>query len=98
MQVSDPVDANSVDPALFFTRLLSTFCAPTFVALTGISAWLYGQSHSRHELSMFLLKRGLFLMVLELTFVGFAWSAKLPPQTFWLQVIWAIGVRSAIGS
>ena len=92
MQVSDPVDANTVDPALFFTRLLSTFCAPTFVALTGISAWLYGQSHSKHELSMFLLKRGLFLMLLEITFVGFAWSAKLPPQTFWLQVIWAIGV------
>ena len=92
MQVSDPVDANTVDPALFFTRLLSTFCAPTFVALTGLSAWLYGQSHSKYETSMFLLKRGLFLMFLEVTFVGFAWSAQFPPQTFWLQVIWAIGV------
>lgn len=92
MQVTDPVDANTVDPALFFTRLLSTFCAPTFVALTGLSAWLYGQSHSKYETSMFLLKRGLFLMFLELTFVGFAWTAQFPPQTFWLQVIWAIGV------
>lgn len=91
MQVSDPVDANTVDPALFFTRLLSTFCAPTFVALTGLSAWLYGQSHSKYETSLFLLKRGLFLMFLEVTFVGFAWSAQFPPQTFWLQVIWAIG-------
>jgi uncharacterized membrane protein len=92
MQVSDPVDAHSADPALFFTRFISTFCAPVFVALTGVSAWLYGQSHSKAEVSSFLLKRGLFLIFLELTFVGFAWSAKFPPSTFWLQVIWAIGI------
>ncbi|MFT3964756.1 MAG: heparan-alpha-glucosaminide N-acetyltransferase domain-containing protein [Sphingobium sp.] len=92
MQVSDPVNAHMADPALFFTRLLSTFCAPVFVALTGLSAWLYGQSHSKAEVSSFLLKRGLFLIFLELTFVGFAWTAKFPPSTFWLQVIWAIGI------
>jgi uncharacterized membrane protein len=92
MQVSDPVDANTADPALFFTRLISTFCAPVFVALTGMSAWLYGQSHSKAEVSSFLLKRGLFLIFLELTFVGFAWTAKFPPTTFWLQVIWCIGI------
>ncbi|MFY8092465.1 MAG: DUF1624 domain-containing protein [Niveispirillum sp.] len=92
MQVTDPVDTTTTDPALFFTRLLSTFCAPTFVALTGLSAWLYGQSHSKAETSMFLLKRGLFLIFLEVTFVGFAWSAQFPPTTFWLQVIWAIGI------
>jgi len=92
LQVGDPVDANTVDPALFFTRLLSIFCAPVFVALTGLSAWLYGQSHSKYETSIFLIKRGLFLMFLEVTFVGFAWSAQFPPQTFWLQVIWVIGL------
>lgn len=92
MQVTDPVDANTADPALFFTRLISTFCAPVFIALTGLSAWLYGQSHSKGEVSSFLLKRGLFLIFLELTFVGFAWTAKFPPSTFWLQVIWCIGI------
>ncbi|MET0365588.1 MAG: heparan-alpha-glucosaminide N-acetyltransferase domain-containing protein [Sphingobium sp.] len=92
MQVSDPVDANTADPALFFTRLISTFCAPVFVALTGLSAWLYGQSHSKAEVSSFLLKRGLFLIFLELTFVGFAWTAEFPPTKFWLQVIWCIGI------
>lgn len=92
MQVSDPVDANTSDPALFFTRFVSIFCAPVFVALTGLSAWLYGQSHTKAEVSSFLLKRGLFLIFLELTFVGFAWTAKFPPTTFWLQVIWAIGI------
>jgi len=95
MQVNDPVDANTTDPGLFFTRLLSTFCAPTFVALTGLSSWLYGQTHTKREVSAFLLKRGLFLIVLELTVVGFAWPTQalvFPPSRFWLQVIWTIGI------
>ncbi|KQM66765.1 MULTISPECIES: DUF1624 domain-containing protein [unclassified Sphingomonas] len=91
LQVGDPVDARTVMPALFFTRLLSTICAPVFVALTGLSAYLYGQKHSRAEVSDFLLRRGAFLLFLEISFVSFAWSAKFPPQTLWLQVIWAIG-------
>lgn len=41
---------------------------------------------------MFLLKRGLFLVFLELTFVCFAWNAEFPPKTLWLQVIWCIGI------
>jgi uncharacterized membrane protein len=95
LQVTDPVDAATTEPGLFFTRLLSTFCAPAFVALTGLSAWLYGQSHSKKEVSSFLLKRGLFLMFLELTVVGFAWPTQpieFPPAKFWLQVIWCIGI------
>lgn len=93
IQLGDPVNALTVPPALFFTRLTSTVCAPVFVVLTGLSAWLYGQSHSKAETSIFLIKRGLFLMVLEVTLVGSAWSTVgfLPP-TLWLQVIWAIGV------
>lgn len=95
LQVTDPVDANTTDPGLFFTRLLSTFCAPTFVALTGMSAWLYGQSHSKGQVSEFLLKRGLFLIFLEFTVVGYAWPTQapaFPPTAIWLQVIWAIGI------
>lgn len=94
LQVSDPVDAHTVDPGLFFTRLLSTFCAPAFVALTGLSAWLYGQSHSKGEVSAFLAKRGLFLIALELSVVCYAWPTQanqFPPPTIWLQVMWAIG-------
>ncbi|KQM27049.1 MULTISPECIES: DUF1624 domain-containing protein [unclassified Sphingomonas] len=91
LQVGDPVDARTVMPALFFTRLLSTICAPVFVGLTGLAAYLYGQKHSRAEVSDFLLRRGAFLLLLEISFVSFAWSAKFPPQTLWLQVIWAIG-------
>lgn len=91
-QVSDPIDALSVTPDLYFTRLLSTLCAPVFIFLTGLSAWLYSQKHSLGQTSVFLLKRGLFLVFLELTFVCFAWNAEFPPKTLWLQVIWCIGI------
>ena len=91
-QVTDPIDALSVTPDLFFTRLLSTLCAPVFIFLTGLSAWLYSQKHTAGETSVFLLQRGLFLVFLELTFVCFAWNAEFPPKTLWLQVIWCIGI------
>lgn len=91
-QVTDPIDALSVTPDLFFTRLLSALCAPVFIFLTGLSAWLYSQKHTASETSVFLLKRGLFLVFLELTFVCFAWNAEFPPKTLWLQVIWCIGI------
>jgi uncharacterized membrane protein len=91
-QVTDPIDALSVTPDLFLTRLLSTICAPVFILLTGLSAYLYSQKHTLNETSVFLLKRGLFLVLLELTFVCFAWTAEFPPKTLWLQVIWCIGL------
>ncbi|MGH8381295.1 DUF1624 domain-containing protein [Pseudomonas sp.] len=91
-QVGDPMDALSVAPELFFTRLLSALCAPVFIFLTGLSAWLYSQKHSRRDTSLFLLKRGLFLVLLELTLVNLAWNGTLLPQTLWLQVIWCIGI------
>ena len=90
--VSDPMNALTIEPALFFTRITSQICAPIFVALTGLSAYLYGQSHSQRETSVFLLKRGLFLIALEFTLVNGAWAAQHWPPTFWLQVIWAIGL------
>ncbi|MEG1039534.1 MAG: heparan-alpha-glucosaminide N-acetyltransferase domain-containing protein [Pseudomonas sp.] len=91
-QVGDPMDAMSVAPELFFTRLLSALCAPAFIFLTGLSAWLYSQKHTRRDTSLFLLKRGLFLLLLELTLVNLAWNGTLLPTTLWLQVIWCIGI------
>lgn len=91
-QVSDPMDIMKVSPALFLTRMVSEICAPVFILLAGISAWLYGQSRTKPEVTSFLLKRGFFLVILELTIVCFGWTAKLPPDTLWLQVIWCIGL------
>ena len=40
-QVSDPMDVTNTPPDLFFSRLAAHFCAPVFVFLTGLGAWLY---------------------------------------------------------
>ncbi len=94
MQLSDPVDVDQVAPLLFGFRLLAHLCAPVFVLLTGLAAWLYGQRQPdpRAATAAFLFKRGLFLVVLELTLVNFAWTFAFPPDTVYLQVIWAIGL------
>ena len=91
-QVGDPVDVTTTPPGLFFTRSLSHICAPVFIALTGLGAWFHGATHTRRQTSVFLLERGAFLVLLELTVVGFAWTAEFPPSRFFLQVIWCIGI------
>lgn len=93
-QVADPVDLAVTSPALALTRFASHPCAPVFVFLAGMSAWLSGQKHGADRLgvSAHLVQRGLFLVVLELTVVNFAWTFTFPPSTVYLQVIWAIGV------
>ena len=80
------------DPVLFLTRWISHLCAPTFVLLAGVSAYLYGhRGRTRGEISRFLLTRGLWLVVLELTVVRFAWTFAAIPDFAFLQVIWVIG-------
>ncbi|MHC6225217.1 DUF1624 domain-containing protein [Pseudomonas sp. X10] len=92
-QVSDPMTIDATEPALFFSRTLAHLCAPVFVLLTGLSAFLYGEKHQgRRDVSAFLFKRGLFLVVLEFTLVNFAWTFQLPPSVIYMQVIWAIGI------
>lgn len=92
-QLPDPMNISETEPALFFSRMASHLCAPVFVFLTGLSAYLFQQkSQSIRETRLFLLKRGLFLIFLELTLVNFAWTAQFPPEKVYLQVIWAIGL------
>lgn len=92
-QVIDPMDVASTSPDLFFSRIASHLCAPVFVFLTGLGAFLYGAKHNdRAAVSSFLFKRGLFLVILEFTLVSLAWSFQFPPKVIYLQVIWAIGL------
>lgn len=92
-QVLDPMDVSSTEPSLFFSRTLAHLCAPVFIFLTGLSAFLYGEkANGRAAVSAFLFKRGLFLVVLEFTLVNFAWTFQVPPTVIYLQVIWAIGL------
>jgi len=92
-QVADPMDVANTEPALFFSRTLAHVCAPVFVLLTGLSAYLFGEKYAgKADVCAFLFKRGLFLVLLELTLVNFAWTFQLPPTVIYLQVIWAIGL------
>ncbi|WOE33122.1 MULTISPECIES: DUF1624 domain-containing protein [unclassified Acinetobacter] len=96
-QVSDPMSVSETEPLLFWSRILAHLCAPIFVLLTGISAYLYQMKvQNLAQTRAFLLKRGIFLILLELTLVNFAWTATFPPQTIYLQVIWAIGLSMVI--
>ncbi|MDQ9092099.1 heparan-alpha-glucosaminide N-acetyltransferase domain-containing protein [Pseudoalteromonas haloplanktis] len=92
MQVSDPMDVDTTSPGLFWSRFAAHFCAPTFIFLTGLSAWLY--SHPANGVARsarsFLIKRGLFLIALEVTVICFSWMGYF--HTIWLQVMWAIGL------
>ncbi len=94
-QVADPMVIAETSPGLFFTRLSSHLCAPVFVLLAGVSAFLYGNraaGDARAAASAFLLKRGAFLVLLEITVINFAWTFAFPPTRVFLQVIWVIGL------
>ena len=88
----DPTDMSKTSVVLFFTRWITHFCAPVFIFLAGTSAFLVGTKRSKKELSIFLLKRGLWLVFLELTIVNFAWFFNFQFSLITLFVIWALGV------
>lgn len=87
---------SAVDPdrsyaALYATRWITHLCAPTFVFLAGVAAFLQAaKGKPVPQLSRFLLARGLWLVAIEVTLVSLAWSFAVPPPIL-LQVIWAIG-------
>ncbi len=87
----NPLDPEQTTPWLYVTRWITHLCAPTFVFLAGISAYLqFAKGKTTPRLSRFLLTRGLWLIVLEITVLSFGWSFGFPYAIF-LQVIWAIG-------
>jgi uncharacterized membrane protein len=97
MFVGTSVDLATAPLALYLTRWVTHFCAPVFVLLAGTSAYLQGRRlGSTAALSAHLLKRGLWLVLLEVTVVRVAWLLSFGPGVVVLQVIWAIGVSMVV--
>lgn len=87
----DPTDLKTTTPFFFLTRWITHFCAPTFVFLAGIAAWMYGQKvNDKNKLAWFLLTRGVWLVFLEFTVVYFGWFQNIGPPLMFI-VIAAIG-------
>jgi uncharacterized membrane protein len=90
---SEPTNLATTTPLLFFTRWITHFCAPVFVFLAGTSAYLYRMRRGNvKETALFLLRRGLWLIFVELVIVDFAWTFDITYSFRILQVIWAIGI------
>jgi uncharacterized membrane protein len=88
----NPLDLAKTDGSVFFTRWITHFCAPIFMLLAGTSAYLIGQKKTRKQLSAFLLKRGLWLIFLEMVVVNFGWNFNISFPIIFFITIWALGV------
>jgi uncharacterized membrane protein len=84
------------DPALttwpiYITRWISHFCAPTFCFLAGGSAYMVGKRKTKTDLSGFLVKRGIWLVLVEIM-MAFVWYFDIQFNNFDLAVIWMLGI------
>jgi len=90
--IHNPTDLKTTTPILFFTRWITHLCAPSFVFLSGTSAWLSLQRRADpRDSRRFLLTRGIFLILLELTVINFCIWYDIHFRTVLIQVIAAIG-------
>lgn len=91
-----PEDLAQATPLLFFTRWITHFCAPTFFLLAGVGASIsLARGRSKKDLAWFLVTRGLWLMLLEVTVIHFGWNFHFN-SPFFLIVIWALGLSMIV--
>jgi uncharacterized membrane protein len=88
-----PTDLARTTTALFLTRWVTHICAPVFMFTAGMGAFLWWQqSRTRQQLSTFLLTRGFWLLVLELTVMRLAYNFDFSQRyPLLLLVLWALG-------
>ena len=103
VRVYSAIPAGGPAPDVFFTRWVTHFVAPVFVFLAGTAAWLYGSrvrgagargagARGPGALASWLAKRGLLLVVLELTVIRFFWTFGVDyPAGLLAGVIWMLG-------
>lgn len=91
VRVFSGVPSWSADPAIFFTRWVTHYCAPLFVFLAGTSIWL--RARVRTDTTHYLLTRGLLLIALEFTLIRLCWTFNFDYAHYALAgVIWVIGL------
>jgi uncharacterized membrane protein len=88
----EPTDLTRTSGILFFTRWITHYCAPVFVFLAGVSAYLYGAKKSKGQLAYYLFTRGVWLVIAELLIISLEQTFNPTYPMFNLQVIWAIGI------
>ena len=88
----NPTDLDQGSTGLFLTRWITHYCAPIFSFLAGTGVFLaLSRGKSRREMSWFLVTRGAWLVLLELTYVKWAWTFAYDPHFFMGAVIWVLG-------
>ncbi|WP_395050378.1 DUF1624 domain-containing protein [Flavobacterium sp.] len=92
----DPTDPTQTTLPIFFTRFITHFCAPAFSFLAGLSAFMIGKRKSPSELSSFLVKRGLWLVFVEIIIISFGWKFDIHFRHIGLQVIWSLGISMIV--
>lgn len=88
----DPTDIDQTNFWIFFTRFITHFCAPVFVLLAGTSAFFVEQKIGKNAVSKWLLKRGLWLIFVEVVIISFGWRFQFNFDSIIFQVIWLLGV------
>jgi uncharacterized membrane protein len=96
-----PTNLATTTPLLFMTRWITHVCAPVFMLTAGVGAYFYlqrgdpaegGRPRSKRELSWFLVTRGVWLIVLELTVMQFAYNFDISSSyPVFLLVLWVLG-------
>jgi len=89
--LQSPTDLATTTPMLFFTRWITHLCAPTFVFLAGTSVYLAFKNKGISQSRNFLIKRGLWLILLEFTVVNFGLFFSPGFNAIFFEVIAAIG-------
>jgi uncharacterized membrane protein len=88
---SNPLDPATTTGVVYFTRWVTHFCAPVFVFLSGLSVYLSAQHKPTPAATVFLLKRGAWLIVVEVVVVSLGLTFNPLYNFIFLQVIWVIG-------
>lgn len=94
-----PTDLTRTTTSLFLTRWITHFCAPVFAFTAGIGSFLWlRRNRTTRQLSRFLVTRGLWLIILELTVLRWILflQVEMNNRLIILEVIWMLGLSMVV--